>query len=163
MSELKIEMQEKTNNGYDTLYPQTTSEQVKLTTARLISVSSDSAVSGLEPFMALQQSGTYSGDNTSGLANANTIRFDFEPKFVYIFDSEAGYNYGRYIFVIIPRLTNSYAQYGYYFQPSYYSGAYDKCYAKYDSGAKELSWYYSDNSASQQFNQSRTYKWIAIG
>lgn len=159
MSELKIEMQQKTSGGYDKLYPKTTSSQVATENANTPA----STLSGIEPYLAYKQYKTYNGGGTYGQANQNSITFDFIPKLVYIYqlsgDNLTGSTNG---FVIIDKLSSSDKQYGYYYQGDY-GIPNNKAFASFNSGTKTLSWYSTDGY-NAQFNASgATYGVLAIG
>lgn len=157
MSELKIEMQQKTENDYNTLYPKTTSEQVNLMTAKLTNlITPNKDLGALEPYLAIGLNGGYSGTGGHGVNNAKSITFNgVTPKIVYLYDYAGSYC----AIFFIGKLSSSYTNFGYITlgESARYMGS---CMAKYDNGV--LSWY-STVDDDLQFNvYQHSYGWNAI-
>lgn len=157
MSELKIEMQQKTSGGYDSLYPKTSTEQVNLTTAKLTNlITPNKDLGALEPYLAIGLNGGYSGTGGHGVGNAKSITFNgVTPKIVYLYDYSGSYC----AIFFIGKLSSSYTNFGYITLGE--SARYmSSCMAKYDNGV--LSWY-STTDDDLQFNvYQHSYGWNAI-
>ena len=114
--------------------------------------------------------GSYKGTGSAGQSNANTLTFDFEPKFLAIFSGTGNMYAGASMpfddgtYESIPSygcpaaLTTEYQSNALFC--SYYSGR--VMYARKSADGKTVYWYHADN-ASSQLNSAQTYYYVAIG
>lgn len=115
--------------------------------------------------------GSYTGTGTSGSANANSLTFDFAPRFLIIFCAGTSSSDTGNGFLFMRPTSTSYAAcqaYGgiYNYSSKYLDGAGgSSMYAKLVD--KTISWYWNSTAAghdSYQFNDSgKTYNYIAFG
>lgn len=115
-------------------------------------------ISGATIPMVSIETGSYVGTGTYGENNPNTLTFERDPSFVFVYCNEGGVEGLLCGFVIVPSLTNSYAADGFI-----KLGSDMHCYAKYSG--KTLNWYYDVDQfgAARQMNESgKTYDYLVL-
>ena len=110
--------------------------------------------------------GSYTGTGTYGASNPNSLTFEFEPKFIWLYGqmynqrwSHLNSNFAYCTVVATDTLTTEFVGNRGFYQV----GEYNTMYAKKSADGKNVQWYVTKSAAGQYNASGYTYYYLAIG